>query len=99
MVLLIMKLDQLDKEIENALSSSLSGTPNLKRRIISVSGHQSEAFMQNDSLISSERLMMMMYEIMVSNCIRSSVQNLCKVLDTGLFLYDDFTLFLNRKLI
>uniref|UniRef100_A0A671NE88 Rho GTPase-activating protein 7 n=1 Tax=Sinocyclocheilus anshuiensis TaxID=1608454 RepID=A0A671NE88_9TELE len=36
MVLLIMKLDQLDKEIENALSSSLNGTPNLKRRIISV---------------------------------------------------------------
>ncbi|KAK7162025.1 hypothetical protein R3I94_004623 [Phoxinus phoxinus] len=35
MVLLIMKLDQLDKEIENALSSSLNGTPNLKRRIIS----------------------------------------------------------------
>ncbi|XP_052401214.1 rho GTPase-activating protein 7 isoform X1 [Carassius gibelio] len=35
MVLLIMKLDQLDKEIENALSSSLSCTPNLKRRIIS----------------------------------------------------------------
>ncbi|KAG1948987.1 hypothetical protein F2P79_011843 [Pimephales promelas] len=35
MVLLIMKLDQLDKEIENALSSSLSGTPILKRRIIS----------------------------------------------------------------
>ncbi|XP_058653274.1 rho GTPase-activating protein 7 isoform X2 [Onychostoma macrolepis] len=35
MVLLIMKLDQLDKEIENALSFSLNGTPNLKRRIIS----------------------------------------------------------------
>ncbi|XP_073806049.1 rho GTPase-activating protein 7 isoform X1 [Danio rerio] len=35
MVLLIMKLDQLDKEIENALSSSLNSTPNLKRRIIS----------------------------------------------------------------
>ncbi|XP_057187378.1 rho GTPase-activating protein 7 isoform X1 [Triplophysa rosa] len=37
MVLLIMKLDQLDQEIENALSStsSLNGTPNLKRRIIS----------------------------------------------------------------
>ncbi|XP_050969950.1 rho GTPase-activating protein 7 isoform X1 [Labeo rohita] len=35
MVLLIMKLDQLDKEIENALSSSLNGTPNLKRRIVS----------------------------------------------------------------
>uniref|UniRef100_A0A672KGL6 Rho GTPase-activating protein 7 n=1 Tax=Sinocyclocheilus grahami TaxID=75366 RepID=A0A672KGL6_SINGR len=41
MVLLIMKLDQLDKEIENALSSSLNGTPNLKRRIISVSGSRS----------------------------------------------------------
>uniref|UniRef100_A0A673KUQ2 Uncharacterized LOC107749227 n=1 Tax=Sinocyclocheilus rhinocerous TaxID=307959 RepID=A0A673KUQ2_9TELE len=38
MVLLIMKLDQLDKEIENALSSSLNSTPNLKRQIISVSG-------------------------------------------------------------
>ncbi|XP_016419804.1 uncharacterized protein LOC107749227, partial [Sinocyclocheilus rhinocerous] len=35
MVLLIMKLDQLDKEIENALSSSLNSTPNLKRQIIS----------------------------------------------------------------
>ncbi|XP_051993701.1 rho GTPase-activating protein 7-like isoform X1 [Xyrauchen texanus] len=37
MVLLIMKLDQLDQEIENALSSipSLNGTPNLKRHIIS----------------------------------------------------------------
>ncbi len=46
MVLLIMKLDQLAKEIENALSSSLNGMPNLKRRIISVSGHQSEDFMQ-----------------------------------------------------
>ncbi len=46
MVLLIMKLDQLDKEIENALSSSLNGTPNLKRRNISVSGHQSEDFVQ-----------------------------------------------------
>ncbi|XP_051983010.1 rho GTPase-activating protein 7 isoform X1 [Xyrauchen texanus] len=40
MVLLIMKLDQLDQEIENALSStsSLNGTPNLKRRIISDMG-------------------------------------------------------------
>uniref|UniRef100_A0A672QQS7 Uncharacterized protein n=1 Tax=Sinocyclocheilus grahami TaxID=75366 RepID=A0A672QQS7_SINGR len=37
MVQLIMKLDQLDKEIENALSSSLNSTPNLKRQIISVS--------------------------------------------------------------
>uniref|UniRef100_A0A671QS53 Rho GTPase-activating protein 7-like n=1 Tax=Sinocyclocheilus anshuiensis TaxID=1608454 RepID=A0A671QS53_9TELE len=36
MVRLIMKLDQLDKEIENALSSSLNSTPNLKRQIISV---------------------------------------------------------------
>ncbi|KAL7824265.1 hypothetical protein AOLI_G00330000 [Acnodon oligacanthus] len=37
MVLLIMKLDQLDQEIESALSSapSNSGTPTLKRRIIS----------------------------------------------------------------
>ncbi|XP_026123507.1 rho GTPase-activating protein 7-like isoform X1 [Carassius auratus] len=35
MVLLIMKLDQLDEEIENALSSSLNSTPNLKRHIIS----------------------------------------------------------------
>uniref|UniRef100_A0A3B1JSF1 Rho GTPase-activating protein 7 n=1 Tax=Astyanax mexicanus TaxID=7994 RepID=A0A3B1JSF1_ASTMX len=39
MVLLIMKLDQLDQEIESALSSapSSNGTPTLKRRIISVS--------------------------------------------------------------
>uniref|UniRef100_A0A4W4G509 Uncharacterized protein n=1 Tax=Electrophorus electricus TaxID=8005 RepID=A0A4W4G509_ELEEL len=39
MVLLIMKLDQLDQEIESALSSAPShdGTPTLKRRIISVS--------------------------------------------------------------
>ncbi|XP_035385430.1 LOW QUALITY PROTEIN: rho GTPase-activating protein 7 [Electrophorus electricus] len=37
MVLLIMKLDQLDQEIESALSSAPShdGTPTLKRRIIS----------------------------------------------------------------
>ncbi|XP_058653361.1 rho GTPase-activating protein 7 isoform X3 [Onychostoma macrolepis] len=42
MVLLIMKLDQLDKEIENALSFSLNGTPNLKRRIISTSAVLSE---------------------------------------------------------
>uniref|UniRef100_A0A673HJ36 Rho GTPase-activating protein 7 n=1 Tax=Sinocyclocheilus rhinocerous TaxID=307959 RepID=A0A673HJ36_9TELE len=58
MVLLIMKLDQLDKEIENALSSSLNGTPNLKRRIVSVSGHHSEdslnaPFYRSSSSLSS----------------------------------------------
>ncbi|XP_072525829.1 rho GTPase-activating protein 7 isoform X2 [Salminus brasiliensis] len=44
MVLLIMKLDQLDQEIESALSSAPSdnGTPTLKRRIISGSAPLTE---------------------------------------------------------
>ncbi|KAL7856306.1 hypothetical protein AOLI_G00199100 [Acnodon oligacanthus] len=53
MVLLIMKLDQLDQEIESALSSapSNSGTPTLKRRIISVSNASKQISQQSVYLV------------------------------------------------